>query len=50
MGLETILGGKLKVFSTLIANIDAEAMERQRLSRSVRPRDPEETEGLPRAE
>ena len=35
MGLETILGGKLKVFSTLIANIDAEAMERQRLSRSV---------------
>ncbi len=50
MGLEMILGGKLKVFSTLIANIDAEAMERQRLSRSVRPRDPEETEGLPRAE
>ena len=35
MGLKTIPGGKPKVFSSPIANIDAEAMERQRLSRSV---------------
>ncbi len=35
MGLEMILGGKLKVFSTLIADIDVEAGERQRLSRNL---------------
>lgn len=35
MSLETVLGGKLKVFSTLIADIDVEAEQRRRLSRSV---------------